>query len=267
MVNSPPLVSVTITTFNRAHLLSNCVNSVILQDYPNIEIIIVDDHSSDNTNLILDELKAKNDNIRVIRHDSNKGNAYARNTAWRAAQGKYVAFLDDDDYWIDPSKLSVQIELLERASPNIGICCTQVKMKKNYDLIITPKEFPVLLKAHLLKGNGIIHNSTVVVPREILEKLGGFDERMPRGIDSEFYRNVISKNSYDALFIPKVTTYYENEAIDRITTRNGFREAKRLLIAHSYLLWKYRWQYILYPRAMLVRIKHLISTPLKSILW
>ena len=255
-----PLVSVTITTFNRAHLLRRCIDSVLTQDYPNIEIIIVDDHSLDETPKILKNLADKHDYLRYIRHEYNRGNAFARNTAWQAALGKYVAFMDDDDYWTDDEKLSVQISTLEQADSKVGICCTQVTLRKNGVLLCVPEKLPPYIKPHILKGNGVIHNSTVVIPRGVLESVGGFDERMPRGIDSEFYRNAITRHGYEVLFIPRATTYYETEGDDRITTRNGIDEAKRLVFAHAYLLWKYRWQYFRYPKAMMVRVKSLIKT-------
>lgn len=266
MKKSHPLISVTITTFNRVSLLQRCVDSVLSQDYPNLEIVIVDDHSFDETLFFLDTLVRNHKHIRYIQHDRNSGLAVARNTAWRATKGKYVAFLDDDDYWTDAGKLSLQIKALEQTDSNIGICCTQVTSKNNDVLVTTPTQFPPHIKSHILKRNGVIHTSTAVVPKHILEEVGGFDERMPRGIDSEIYRNIITRYNYDVLFLPKATTYYETAGNDRITTRSGLVEAKRFAFAHAYLLWKYRWQYLRNPKAMFSRIRNLIKTTYCSML-
>src|SRR6056297_2055943 len=106
-----PLVSVNLTTYNRAHLLHRAIKSVLNQAYKNLEIIIVDDGSDDNTYEVLENL-GKNDNrINYIKHAKNRGNAAARNTALKNSSGEYIAFMDDDDEWIDPHKIEKQISI------------------------------------------------------------------------------------------------------------------------------------------------------------
>ena len=109
MESTKDLVSAVITTHNRAMLLKRAIESVFDQTYKNIECIVVDDASSDDTNLI-----CKNYNLQYIFIPKNesKGGNYARNLGIKASHGKYVAFLDDDDYWL-PEKIQKQVSLIE----------------------------------------------------------------------------------------------------------------------------------------------------------
>ena len=101
-----PKVSVIIPTYNRADLLPRAVNSVLSQTFSDYEIIIVDDHSPDNTQ---DVIAAFTDpRIRSIRHRTNRRQSAAINTGIANAMGEYIAFLDDDDEWL-PNKLEGQV--------------------------------------------------------------------------------------------------------------------------------------------------------------
>jgi hypothetical protein len=110
------LVSVIIPTYNRASLLARAVNSVLAQTYRPIEIIVVDDGSTDDTGAVLEEY---GDQIIAIRQD-NQGRSVARNTGLRTAKGKYIAFLDSDDFWAK-EKLKEQVMTLQ-AQPDAAIC-------------------------------------------------------------------------------------------------------------------------------------------------
>lgn len=100
----PPLVSVIIPVYNVERYIEKCINSVLFQDYTNLEIILVDDGSSDKCPEICDRYGNKYSEIKVI-HQPNKGVSAARNTGLDYASGKYIAFLDSDDYF-DPSFVS-----------------------------------------------------------------------------------------------------------------------------------------------------------------
>src|SRR5688572_11024491 len=92
-----PLVSVVIPTHNRAHAVCESVNSVFQQTFDDFEIIVVDDGSTDPTLERLAELQATGKSFRVVRHERNRGAQAARNSGARAAQGKWLTFLDSDD--------------------------------------------------------------------------------------------------------------------------------------------------------------------------
>ena len=99
---SNPLVSIIVPTYNRAGVLSRAIRSIFSQTYSNIEIIIVDDASCDDTGNVVESFM--DDHIHYIRHDKNQGGSASRNTGIRSAKGSFIAFLDDDDEWL-PEKL------------------------------------------------------------------------------------------------------------------------------------------------------------------
>ncbi|MBQ3626972.1 MAG: glycosyltransferase family 2 protein, partial [Synergistaceae bacterium] len=110
-LNDLKLLSVIIPAYNTAKFLNKCVDSVVNQTYQNIEIIIVDDGSSDSTPQICDELASKYNNIKVI-HQENKGLAQTRSVGFNASRGEYIAFVDSDDY-IDLNAYAKAIKVLE----------------------------------------------------------------------------------------------------------------------------------------------------------
>jgi glycosyltransferase involved in cell wall biosynthesis len=255
------IVSVNITTFNRASLLPRCIEGVLSQSYKNLEINIVDDGSTDNTKEILEKYKSKDSRIRAFYHNINKGNAIARNTALNNTYGYYVAFLDDDDEWIDTNKIKKQVDLFEKDnSGNIGIICSNINyIDENNFKKPTNINKPKDLVTKILKGNGIIHNSTVMTKKEILDKVGGFDEKLKRGIDSDFYRSCIVKYKYKVLILNEITTNYYVHSSDRITLINNTEKLREVIKANKYLAKKYFKNYMLHPKALIHRIKKILK--------
>ena len=122
------LLSVIIPAYNTEKYLEKCVDSVVNQTYKNIEIIIVDDGSSDSTPQICDELAAKYHNIKVI-HQSNQGSSKTRENGLNASTGEYIAFIDSDDY-IDLTAYEKAIKVLEENDCDMvqfGICDVDLK--------------------------------------------------------------------------------------------------------------------------------------------
>ncbi|WP_163580501.1 glycosyltransferase family 2 protein [Gracilibacillus saliphilus] len=106
------LVSVITPTYNSETYIQETIESVLQQTYPNWEMIIVDDGSSDQTIAIIEEYQKEDDRIRLIALEKNQGAAVARNTAIENAQGRYIAFLDSDDRWL-PEKLERQLTFMQ----------------------------------------------------------------------------------------------------------------------------------------------------------
>ena len=114
-----PLVSVILPTFNRAWTLKDTIDSVLFQDYPNIELIIIDDGSEDNTRELLCTYKNK---IMVLTQ-ANSGVSASRNAGIKKSKGEFIALLDSDDAW-DKRKISCQVAFFQR-NPNALICQTE----------------------------------------------------------------------------------------------------------------------------------------------
>lgn len=111
-------VSAIITTRNRLSLLKRAIDSVFKQTYKSIELIVVDDASTDGTK---EYCQCGNFTYIYIPHEESKGGNYARNLGIKASKGKYVAFLDDDDYWL-PNKIEKQVSLIESKSCELVYC-------------------------------------------------------------------------------------------------------------------------------------------------
>lgn len=268
-----PLVSINLTTYNRANLLKRSLKSIISQSYKNIEIIIVDDFSTDNTEEVIRGLIKSDNRIKYIKHNNNKGNAAARNTAWQNSNGKYIAFMDDDDEWIDNEKLKKQVELFEKSDNKLGIICTSVLLVDEYgNKIEKVIKKPYNLKQYILRGNGIIYSPTVMTKKLILEYVGGFDEKMPRGVDSEFYRNCIVKYDYDVLFLPDITTLVDvGHSYNRMTPKNNIIALQKENVAIKIILNKYSKEFsqnkqIKYRRIFTI-IKNLVLINIKKVIF
>lgn len=126
-MNIKGLVSVIIPTYNRAGFLEEALKSVLNQTYSNLEIIVVDDGSTDNTKEVLKPFK---DKIKYF-YQENKGPAAAKNTGLKSANGEYIAFLDSDDLW-PSSKIEIQIENISD-SENVNIVMGGVRHQELSD--------------------------------------------------------------------------------------------------------------------------------------
>lgn len=107
-----PLVSIISPTYNDEDTIENTINSVLNQSYKNWEMIIVDDCSRDNTGYIVKQKAKEDERIKYIKLDKNSGASVARNVALKNAKGKYIAFLDCDDLWLE-DKLKKQVNFME----------------------------------------------------------------------------------------------------------------------------------------------------------
>ena len=198
MLNQP-LVSIVITTFNRAHKVGRCIDSVLKQNYKNIEIIVVDDHSNDKT----EEFFKNNyvDNVKYIRHSFNQGVQFASNTGFKYAKGKYVAFIGDDDRWTDKNKLIEQVKIFEEDKiQKYGVVTTNLKFITKEKTYIKNIKKPKNLVKHILRANGIISGSAALLRAEVFKASGMFAEECPKGTVSDVYRRVILLG-YDVYFI------------------------------------------------------------------
>lgn len=115
---SDPLISVVLPVYNAKDYLGRCLNSILKQTYENLEIICIDDGSTDGSEKILDEFGKKDDRIKIV-HKENGGESSARNAGLKMAAGEYIAFCDCDD-WIDPEMYEVLAQELNNKSVDIA---------------------------------------------------------------------------------------------------------------------------------------------------
>ena len=164
-----PLVSVIIPVFNRAELIERTIDSVLTQSYRNIEIIIVDDASTDDTLSVVK--KIDDPRIKCIPLEQNSGPSTARNTGVKLAQGRFVAFLDSDDEW-DTQKAHLQLTAInQQSNPENVVCYTQATIVGNGKTYLLPtrgKRKDESVGDYVLRGNhGAISTSSIMLAHKL----------------------------------------------------------------------------------------------------
>jgi glycosyltransferase involved in cell wall biosynthesis len=182
-MSTQPLVSVIIPTYNRAEIISQTIDNVFDQTYKNVELILVDDGSTDNTQEVL---RAYGSRLRVI-SQKNAGPAAARNRGVEASRGDIIAFQDSDDLW-KPTKLERQVALLDQLDSSVPCCLCNALFRivnnreyTSFDIsCISPsqEEGVWLNVAEVLATRFVLFNQTVAIRRSALEKVGIFDESL-----------------------------------------------------------------------------------------
>ena len=130
LMSGKPLISIVIPTYNRAQQTIAAVESVLAQTYPNFEIIVVDDGSTDDSGETIQRFIAQKTNGSCpvsFFSQPNQGASIARNTGIAKARGEYIAFLDSDDIWL-PEKLEWQMQALEQFKDECGVCVTDARL-------------------------------------------------------------------------------------------------------------------------------------------
>ncbi|MFH1723772.1 MAG: glycosyltransferase family A protein [Elusimicrobiota bacterium] len=172
----PPKVSVVIPAYNAASFIDKTLGTVAAQSYRDLEVVVVDDGSADDTKAVVDRwLEREKIPGRCIRQ-ANKGIAGARNAGWRAARAEYVSFLDHDDAW-HPEKLAASMAELE-AHPESHLVCHDENVYENGKLTRVHRNGPWregMYERLLFEGNAL-SPSCVTVRKAKLEEVGGFRE-------------------------------------------------------------------------------------------
>ena len=198
-------ISVIIPAYNYAHYLREAIDSALAQMLPPLEVIVVDDESTDETPQVL---AAYGDRIRVVRQ-KNQGVAVARNAGVAAARGDLVAFLDADDVWL-PRKLELQLARFE-ADPALGLvhCGSETVDASGRTLHVSLDGMDGWVAAEMLRLDReviTLPGSTIMVPRGVAEEIGGFDARLWPSEDWDFCYRVASR--YRVGYVPEVLMRY-----------------------------------------------------------
>lgn len=170
------LVSVIMPIYNAEKYLAETLNSIFVQDYNNIEIVLVDDCSKDNSATMIDDFKRKYPEIVYYLQEKNMGAGAARNKALELARGQYVAFLDSDDIWM-PNKISRQIKLMKGKNSPFSYTAIEM-MDENSQTIKGKRSIKETCDYKYLLHNTIIATSSTVVDRTVL---GDFRMSLRRG--------------------------------------------------------------------------------------
>ena len=219
------LISVIIPTYNRADIISRAVNSARNQSYQNLEIIVVDDCSSDDTANIVQ--KIDDNRIMYHRHQTNLGGSEARNTGIRKAQGKYVAFLDSDDVWL-PDKLQHQLSAVSQLEFQDNLVCYS-QFQKSSQVFYFPSILPRRGKQdhetvpdYFWLSGGEMLTSTLLISRT-LASATLFKPRLEKHQDLDFILR-LEQQGAKFTFVPQVLVIWHNEPrSDRISQKNNYQ--------------------------------------------
>lgn len=181
------LITVIIPVYNAEKYIAECLESLINQTYKNLEIIVINDGSKDNSGTICDQYKEKDSRIQVI-HKENGGVSLARNSGLEIAKGKYIAFVDGDDY-LDKEYFEKMLKILKEKQVDIVLCGFNrvydnniEKVTKGKSLIMNKEEFLTDI-LNVQGGAGIVHSK--LWKKEVIQGTN-FDKNIKIGEDSYF---------------------------------------------------------------------------------
>jgi len=230
------LVTVVITTRNRASLIERAIKSVLYQTYKPIELIVVDDFSSDNTEVILRKFKNK---IIFIRHKECKGGAAARMTGSQKAKGNYIAFLDDDDEW-HSSKIEKQYIIAESTSSNCAVITCGAKITNNRS---TAYLYPVLngrIRPKIFSTGFITIPSNHFFKKEIFDNIGGYDLDLPAHNEHDIWMK-LAKADYETKLIKEPLVIVREDGRERMMTDTTIRIKSFEIFYRKWKNYVYQW--------------------------
>ncbi len=205
------MISVIIPTYNRASTIGRAVDSVLCQTYKELELIVVDDCSTDCTDDIMQEYMKKDKRVRYHKLDTNSGACVARNIGVKMARGKYIAFQDSDDEWL-PEKLEKQMAYLKEKDADVCFCSIDnIQLDGSIQKIPTRKMHSNEVRKNLLREN-FISTQAIFGKKEcfINEK---FDPRFPRMQDWDLVIRLSQKYKIVHLDDVLVKMYKQNDSM------------------------------------------------------
>jgi glycosyltransferase involved in cell wall biosynthesis len=236
MQQSKPLISVVMTSYNHERYISQAIESILNQTFPDFELIIVDDASTDRSREIIEAYKKRDSRIRIVYHDSNKGISKTANDGFEIARGKFVALMNSDDLWT-PGKLEKQICILQQ-NPDLVIWSNAMiidaKGNETGRLFSQMQDIDKRQKSgyifpQLVKGNFICATS-IIFATQIVGQVK-FDMRLTYAEDYKFMIDVARNHHF--YFIPEPLVKY------RIHGDNSVLKNKEVWQKDHFKIFKY----------------------------
>ncbi|MBX3011182.1 MAG: glycosyltransferase family 2 protein [Caldilineaceae bacterium] len=192
--STTPLLSVIIPTYNRAHLLGRAVSSVLSQSFAAFELLIIDDHSTDNTEQVVAQWD--DPRIRYLRHAENRGSSATRNCGIRAAQAEFITFLDDDDEFL-PDALAMLYQALSNTPTNVAYVVggiVQIIDTPQGEIVdgvhfpqVPPQQSREAIYLRFLSRLTFGTGWGVLFRRHVFDTIGLFDEQLFVAIDRDLF--------------------------------------------------------------------------------
>jgi len=228
-----PVVTVVIPTRDRWPLLQRALASTLAQEDVDLEVIVVNDGSQDATDT---ELAGIVDvRLRTIRLTQSSGVAHARNLAVAAARGKWIAFLDDDDFWA-PTKLRRQLEAAGSNDDVIVYTATVVVDEFGRATRIDPASPPLEVGRRLLDKNVLGHPSSILVSKTVFRSVGGFDEKLSIFADWDLWIRLLQVAQPIGVNEPLVAYSEHPSNMHTLAIGDARRELRHMTRTHRQLL-------------------------------
>ncbi len=208
-----PLVSVLTTCYNREAYLAEAIESVLAQSFQNFEYLIVDDCSKDRSCEIALDYARRDSRVRLHRNDVNLGDYPNRNKAASLARGKYLKYVDADDF-IYPTGLQVLVEMMEaHPQAGYGLCSLQQHVSRPFPIVLSPEEayrwhftgFPLFHKAPL----------SAMITRTAFDAVGGFPARR---MSSDYEMWLRLSESFPVLLMPDGIVWYREHGDQEVAS-------------------------------------------------
>lgn len=242
------IVSVIVPVYNRAHYVAETIESILAQTYKNIELILINDGSTDSSLIVLQEYQRRHPDKVVIVDQENQGQIAARNNGIKKAKGEFIAFLDSDDLWY-PEKLELQLPYLKNdvalvysAIENIDQNGTVLNQEYCDESLVSDMYAALLVQNRMTGGS-------VVVTKRALDDVGLFDPEFKAAENWDLWLRICRK--YRAALVNKVLVKYRIhpgnmsanhqlmlEAKEKILHKHGSPEPKDLLLLKALTLAK-----------------------------
>lgn len=226
-------VSIIIPTYKRADMLKRAIDSCLSQSYKNIEVIVIDDNDKnseyrDMTKKIMQEYK-KNKLVKYIMLEKNGGGVKARNKGISIAKGKYIAFLDDDDYFLE-NKIKDQVKFMKDNNLDASFTACETYDETKNKLVKVKRytninEYNDLMKYHIVEM--IVGTQTFMIDIDVLNAVGGFSE-VPAGQEYYLMYKII-KSGYKVGYLDEIKTCICIHSGERITTGKNKIKAEKFL--------------------------------------
>jgi glycosyltransferase involved in cell wall biosynthesis len=261
MVNhfSAPLVSIFIVSYNQEEFIEETLDSAFNQDYPNIQVVISDDASTDRTAEIIKAYKQKRSELVTIFNTVNLGITKNCNVCLSKCTGKYIAFLGGDDLFL-PGKISAQVKWFEE-SDNRVICGHDCEIFDNLTKKVLAIDVPYRKKGYGVKSwieDGMILSAQTLMIRNDARPNIGFDERVEIVADWKFFIDILLKGG-ESGYIPGIYSKYRKHSSNITLTSSKYMTAgyKQSLLDQLYTLSYIEAYYPEFSRSCKVRRKKL----------
>jgi glycosyltransferase involved in cell wall biosynthesis len=174
-----PPISIILPTYNGGHFIAGAIESVLAQTYTQWELLIISDGSVDATKEVVENYVRKDSRIIFIEYKKNSGIQRTLNKGIALATGKYIARIDDDDRWVDSTKLSAQVDFLEKNTEYVLVGTDAIVVDEKGAVLSTnimPKN-DAAIRSKILSKNCFLH-ATVLIRKNAIEKAGGYSEKV-----------------------------------------------------------------------------------------